>query len=105
MVESLEQDFGHNLIKEAMGLWAVSRNGLTEEEMVELLSPAGEERLTPMVWSQFFLRIRNYLKGINSSGGVLGFFHREMYEARIKSICHYGRRGKVITYETGSLFH
>jgi len=84
IMENLEVDFNKELIQSTFGLLSVSRMGLTEEELLELLATPEENILPHAIWSKLFLRIKNYLRGVYSSGSLLSFYHREMLEAARK---------------------
>ena len=66
LLKGYEADFGEPFVKHILSLIAVSRNGLSEED---ILSITGE---TPLHWSQFFCAIRQNLIVKN---GLISFAH------------------------------
>ncbi|MCK4943271.1 MAG: DUF4062 domain-containing protein, partial [Candidatus Aminicenantes bacterium] len=81
------------LIKDSMGLLWASRHGLSETELFELLSTAGNP-LPRAVWSPLFLAVEQSL--VNRSG-LLTFFHeyfrqaienRYVFDEKLKSEYH-----------------
>jgi WD40 repeat protein len=93
---SEESRHGAVLVKYALGYLAAGKNGLTEEEMLDLLSLDDDvkeafrkrspnspmtDRLPVVVWSRLYLDLRPYLTVRNADqASVMGFFHREFGE-------------------------
>jgi WD40 repeat protein len=79
VLNRLEQDHGYELVRAACSWLAVAQAGLTEPEMLDLLSrnlPA----FRPIEWSWLYKAMQMYLYAVDGSvsneshGGVLGFF-------------------------------
>ena len=66
LLKGYENDFGEPLVKHVLSLIAVSRNGLSEEELLSITKE------TPLHWSQFFCSIRQHLIVKN---GLISFAH------------------------------
>ena len=66
LLKGYETDFGEPLVKHVLSLIAVSRNGLSEEEILSITKE------TPLHWSQFFCSIRQHLIVKN---GLISFAH------------------------------
>ncbi len=93
---SEESRHGAVLVKHALGYLAAGKNGLTEEEMLDLLSLDVDvkeafrkrspnspitDRLPVVVWSRLYLDLRPYLTERNADqASVMCFFHREFGE-------------------------
>ncbi|TQM64261.1 AAA family ATPase [Humibacillus xanthopallidus] len=92
-----EENHGAVLVERALGLLAASRDGLTEDELLDLLSGDAEvmadfarrsphsphvDRLPVVVWSRLFADLEAYLTARTADGTVtIGFFHRELADA------------------------
>lgn len=98
LLERLEGDHGALLARGALGLLAVSRHGLSEREMLELLSgdaavlgevkdrmprsPPTKGQLPPVLWALLNADLEQYLNERRSEGRMLlGFYHRQLTEA------------------------
>ena len=66
LLKGYEVDFGESFVKHILSLIAVSRNGLSEEELLAITKE------TPLHWSQFFCAIRQHLVVKN---GLISFAH------------------------------
>ena len=66
LLKGYEADFGEAFVKHILSLIAVSRNGLSEEEILAITKE------TPLHWSQFFCAIRQHLIVKN---GFISFAH------------------------------
>lgn len=66
LLKGYEADFGEPFVRHALSLIAVSRNGLSEEEILAITKE------TPLHWSQFFCAIRQHLIVKN---GLIAFAH------------------------------
>lgn len=66
LLKGYEADFGEPFVKHILSLIAVSRNGLSEEEILAITGEA------PLHWSQFFCAIRQHLIVKN---GLISFAH------------------------------
>ena len=66
LLKGYETDFGESLVKHVLSLIAVSRNGLTEEDILSIT------HATPLHWSQFFCAIRQHLI---VKSGFISFAH------------------------------
>lgn len=70
-----------NLVREAMGYLAAARRGLTESELLQLLSMADSPATNPLprhLWSPLYLALEDSLVSRN---GQLGFFHDYLRQA------------------------
>jgi len=70
--ERLESDYRENLAKEVLSLLYVSRDGLSEDNLMEIINQNTTKKLTRLKFSPLFLAIEEHL--INR-GGLYGFFH------------------------------
>ena len=70
--ERLERDYRENLAKEVLSLLYVSRDGLSEDNLMEIINQNTTKKLTRLEFSPLFLAIEEHL--INR-GGLYGFFH------------------------------
>ena len=66
VIDRFESDFGEKLVKDVLGLIAVSRNGLTEEEIITMT------HVRPLEWSQFFY---GFITHLNNQSGRFVFTH------------------------------
>lgn len=96
-----EDAHGAVLVGRALGLLAASRDGLTEDELLDLLSDDQEvmadfvrrsprspvvERLPVVVWSRLYADLEPYLAVRSADGTVtIGFYHRELADAATRS--------------------
>ena len=98
LLDRLEGDHGPFLVRGALGLLAVSRHGLNEGEMLDLLSadavvldevgrrmprsPSTEGQLPPVLWTLLNADLEPYLNERRSEGRMLlGFYHRQLAAA------------------------
>ncbi|MGC0314233.1 WD40 repeat protein [Kitasatospora acidiphila] len=98
LLEWLEKEHGAVLVQEALSLLAVSRNGLSESELLDLLSanasvlrevaeqmprsPRTGGMLPPVLWARLRMDLEPYLNVRRSEGRLLlGFYHRQLTEA------------------------
>ncbi len=72
LLKGYETDFGEPLVRHILSLIAVSRNGLSEEEILAITHE------TPLHWSQFFCAIRQHLVVKN---GLVSFAHSHIRKA------------------------
>ena len=93
---SLEANHGPLLVSRGLGCLAAARYGLTEDEMLDVLTADGEvwrdfelrahhtppeRRLPVIVWSRLFLDLEPYLAERSAPGGtVASFYHRQLAE-------------------------
>lgn len=93
---SEESRHGKEMVKHALGYLATGKNGLTEEEMLDLLSLDTEvkeafwrrspnspktDKLPVVVWSRLYLDLRPYLtERVADQTSVMTFFHRQFGE-------------------------
>jgi preprotein translocase subunit SecA/nephrocystin-3 len=61
-----EQEYGHEFVRKVLGLLAISRNGLTEQQIIRM---AG---IKPLDWSAFYCSFATHL---NNQSGRLEFTH------------------------------
>ncbi|KOV93334.1 hypothetical protein ADL04_27545 [Streptomyces sp. NRRL B-3648] len=98
LLERLEKEHGTVLVCRALGLLAVSRNGLSEPELLDLLSadplvleeveshmprsPKPRGLLPPVLWARLRTDLEPYLNVRRNEGRLLlGFYHRQLTEA------------------------
>ena len=98
LLDRLEDDHGAVLVRRALGLLAVSQHGLSEGEILDLLSgdaavlgevehrmprsPSTEGQLPPVLWALLNADLEPYLNERRSEGRmVLGFYHRQLTAA------------------------
>lgn len=93
---SAEANHGPILVARALAYLRAAKNGLSEDEVIDLLSrdqevfgdfqrraffQPPEPRLPVVVWSRLFFDLEPYLTGRSADGTtLLGFFHRQMGE-------------------------
>jgi len=93
---SAEANHGPILVARALAYLRAAKNGLSEDEVIDLLSrdqevfgdfqrraffQPPEPRLPVVVWSRLFFDLEPYLTGRSADGStLLGFFHRQMGE-------------------------
>ena len=78
ILERLQKKYNREVIQEYLGIIAASRNGITEEELWEILSAKAQ------ITDDFLLAVQNALDNfIVKRSGVLSFFHAE-FERNIK---------------------
>jgi hypothetical protein len=94
---SLEANHGKIVVARSLGYLKAAKNGLSEDELLDLLSAdedvfadftrrsyhrPPEKQLPVVVWSRLFFDIEPYLIERSADGtALLGFFHRQMAEA------------------------
>ena len=70
-----------NLVRESLGYLAIARRGLTESELLQLLSVSENPSTSPLprkIWSPLYLALEDSLVSRN---GQLGFFHDYLRQA------------------------
>jgi len=88
VLDRLESDHGRELVTEAFSLLYCSRYGLSETELLDLLTTKSGERLPRALWARLARSAGAYLV---QRGELLGFFHRQIADAvasRYKNIKH-----------------
>ena len=73
VLNRFEEDFGKELVREVFGLIAVSKRGLSENEIIEIVNLDNQ-----IVWSQMYCAIRHHLTIHN---GLINFGHQFMRNA------------------------
>jgi WD40 repeat protein len=92
---------GRSLISASLAFLAAAKNGLTEDEMIDVLSEdtwvmeefrrrfpksPKADRLPAVIWSRLFYDLENYLSERGADGtSLLAFFHRQFSEAVAKA--------------------
>jgi len=76
--ERLEGDYRTNLAQEVLSLLYVSREGLSEDNLMEIINQNSTDKLTRLEFSPLFLALEEHL--INKNG-LYGFFHDYIREA------------------------
>lgn len=74
VLQNYEADFGGELVRHFLSLIAVSRNGLSEDEILEITDTKDK----PILWSQFFCSFRQHMVVKN---GLVSFAHSYIREA------------------------
>ena len=74
----LEKDYRENLTREVLSLLYVSRDGLSEDNLMEIINQNSTKKLTRLEFSPLFLAIEEHLI---DRGGLYGFFHGFIVEA------------------------
>lgn len=72
VIQRFENDYSLNLVKDILSLIAASRNGLSENEIIELTETK------PLYWSQFYCAFGNHL---NVKNGLVTFSHQYIRNA------------------------
>jgi NACHT domain- and WD repeat-containing protein len=97
LLDRLQLEHGDVLVGAALGYLAASRNGLSEDEELDLLSanpavrgeiterfphsPAIGGRVPPVLWARLYSDLEPYLNERAADGRILlGFFHRQLAE-------------------------
>ena len=91
-----EDQHGGTLVARSLGFLAAAKNGLTEDELLDLLSSDVEvlaefrrrspkspvvDRLPPVVWSRLYFDLEPYLSERAADGtSLLTFYHRQLRE-------------------------
>lgn len=91
---SLEANHGSVLLSRSLGYLAAAKNGLTEDELIDILSGDPDvmedfrrrspfspsvDRLPPVLWSRLYFDLEPYLASRSADGvTTLGFFHRQV---------------------------
>ena len=66
VIMRFEKEFGHQFVRKVLGLLAVSRNGLTEQQIIRMTG------IKPLDWSAFYCSFSTHL---NNQSGRLVFTH------------------------------
>ena len=74
VLKNYETDFGEDLVRHFLSLIAVSRNGLSEDELLDITNTKDK----PLLWSQFFCSFRQHMILKN---GLITFAHAFIREA------------------------
>ena len=72
LLQSYEEDFGKDFVKQILSLIAVSRNGLSEDEILAITN------YKQLHWSQFYCAFASHL---NAKNGLISFSHRYVHNA------------------------
>ena len=94
---SMESNHGEMLVSRSLGYLAAAKNGLSEDELLDVLSMDAEvlkdfqhrspkspkvEQLPVVIWSRLYFDLEPYLAERKADGiELLGFYHRQMREA------------------------
>jgi WD40 repeat protein len=100
---SQESNHGAMLVSRSLGYLAAGRNGLSEDEMLDVLSRDAEvladfqrrspkspkvDHLPVVVWSRIFFDLEPYLSERKADGAsLLAFYHRQLREA-VEQFCN-----------------
>lgn len=101
--ERLENDYRENLAKEVLSLLYVSRDGLSEDNLMEIINHNTTKKLTRLEFSPLFLAVEEHLI---DRGGLYGFFHGYILESVEKRYLSSeelinGERRKIADYFEG----
>jgi preprotein translocase subunit SecA/nephrocystin-3 len=101
--ERLESDYRTNLVKEVLSLLYVSRDGLSEDNLMEIINQNSTEKLTRLEFSPLFFAVEEHLI---DRGGLYSFFHRFILEAVEKRYLSSeelidGERRRIVDYFEG----
>lgn len=113
LLDRLQREHGEHLVPAALGYLAAARNGLTEDEELDLLSantevdqevserfprsPAIRGRVPPVLWARLYSDLQPYVVERPADGRVLlGFFHRQMAD---------GIRSRYLAGDTAQVRH
>lgn len=79
ILDRLERDHGADLASAALSAIAVSRDGLLEPEIIDLLRK-GSEATASLPWTRFYRALEPFLRpsGEEGDGGLIGFFHDQL---------------------------
>jgi len=93
---STESNHGNMLVSRSMGYLAASKNGLTEDEMLDVLSEddelyqdflrrarhiPSEKKLPVVIWSRLYFDLEPYLTERSADGtSLMAYFHRQLGE-------------------------
>jgi telomerase protein component 1 len=80
MLTRIELDHGEELARSALALLAISRNGLLETELLDLLKRGGEQQLPRVLWARLYRSLLPYLRPAGEAG-LLGFMHSQLEDA------------------------
>jgi hypothetical protein len=124
------QNHGHTLVSRALGYIAAGKNGLTEDELLDILSTDKEvmadfynrspessrvDRIPVVIWSRLFADIEPYMTRRRADGTVvMDFYHRQVgeaiqerylasYEAHVKAHLHLAEYFHGLDYWAESL--
>ncbi|MCX6844513.1 MAG: DUF4062 domain-containing protein, partial [candidate division WOR-3 bacterium] len=89
------------LVQDALSLLWAARRGLTEPELLEVLKPAGQERLPTAFWSPFRYALAD---GLVDHDGVLAFAHDFLRQAVEKKYVPDGATAKALRLQLGDYF-
>lgn len=90
---SAEKNHGHVVVSHSLGYLAAAKNGLTEDELIDILSMDGDvlrafkrrsrksppikKRLPVIIWSRLYFDLKPYLTERNADqANLISFFHR-----------------------------
>ncbi len=99
-----ESNHGHELVAKALGFLSAARNGLSEDEILDMLwadpsvqvdffrrspkSPQDIQALPVVIWSRLYLDLEPYLAWRQADGTeLLGFYHRQVGETVQERYC------------------
>ncbi|MFY9573558.1 MAG: hypothetical protein WAV20_19340, partial [Blastocatellia bacterium] len=105
MFRRLEEHHGKVLVAHGLGYLATARNGLTEDELLDLLArdrefyedfeanahhdlpkARGQFKVPVVVWARLYLDLEPYLTERNADGtSLLSFYHRQVNEAVVEN--------------------
>ncbi len=79
VLDRLEKDHGHKLVKDAFCFLESSIQGLSEDELLDLLKREDEDKLPANIWARLFRNIAPYLNNAGENKeGLLNFFHQQL---------------------------
>lgn len=98
---SLEANHGERMVSRSLGYLAAAKNGLSEDELIDVLSLDGEvladfqrrspksprvERLPVVIWSRLYFDLEPYLKEFAADGTtLLTFYHPTTFGSAVRA--------------------
>lgn len=76
-LERLYEQFGQHVIQDYLGLLIASRDGLSEQELFDLLAQKGSKDYPPLAEELFYNILQAFQHLLVSRQGLLHFFHHE----------------------------
>ncbi len=107
---SAPDEHGEPLVARSLGYLAASKSGLSEDELIDVLSrdavvmsyvaahahhalPLGDRRLPVVLWSRLFFDLERYLRErIADGSSLLSFYHRQVGEVVEEALLSAGTR-------------
>jgi len=105
VIQRLENDFGKELVSNALCFIASSRKGLTEIELLHLLSPNDKSILPQAKWAELNRGLEKFLRSVGfGESSTLDFTHNEIKEAIFKRYFRLQDKSKLIHQTLANYF-